>query len=242
MVVTLMTAAKVIDFENVETFNHTALKAITDHTQAAISTHGTADLLLSGGSTPKAVYENLSRVDLDWNRVRVGQVDERWVGLDNPGSNGAFIRRTLLRNAASNAELIRMKSRHSTAQKGRDSLEADYAKFNLQNSLAVLGMGTDGHIAGWFPQSEGLENAVNPDNPNRIAVINATPSKVTGPYLERITLTLSALAQCSKLLLLITGEEKKKVLTSALSTPSEHLPISHLLRLASYKLTIMQTG
>lgn len=237
-----MTSPTLINFDNVETFNQAAFDAVTTHVKTAINDQGRADLLLSGGSTPKAIYENLSRAQLNWDSVRVGQVDERWVDLDSPGSNGAFIRRTLLSNAASEAKFIRMKSRHGSAAKGRDSLEADYAQFNLGRSLAILGMGTDGHIAGWFPESGGFENAVNPDNSNRIAVIDAKPSKVTGPYLERITLTLSALAQCSKLLLLITGEEKKAVLSNALSTRSEHLPVSHLLNVASGKLTIMQTG
>lgn len=237
-----MSTSKITRFTGVDALHDAATKFIAEHLRDALARQGEAEIFLSGGSTPKKIYQNLSQEVLDWNRVTVGQVDERWVGLDDPGSNGAMIKHTLLKNEARSATFLRMKSRHITARRGCVALEKTYSTFDMTNSLAVLGMGTDGHIAGWFPESDGLSEALDINRMNRIAAIHPIQSDVTGPYLERITLTLSALSNCSQLLLLTTGAVKEKVLSQALKTQSDTLPISHLLKVAGDRLTLMHAG
>ena len=62
-----------------------------------------ARLLLSGGSTPAPVYEALAKAPLDWERVDVALVDERWLLPNDPDSNSRLIRESLLRDRAAAA-------------------------------------------------------------------------------------------------------------------------------------------
>ena len=79
--------------------------------------------------------------------------------------------------------------------------------------VAILGMGTDGHTASWFPHCQGLDRALASKGP-RVTNITANPSKVTGDYLDRMTLTLSAIKNARLILLLLTGDEKRSAFES----------------------------
>ena len=205
-----------------------------------LENHNSSHLFLSGGSTPGPIYEKLSRLELPWKNVEVGLVDERWLSEDNPGSNASLIRRTLLQGQAKGAKFIPMKTSHSTPEGGQNTVEAAYATHVTSKSFAVLGMGTDGHVCSWFPQSTGLNEALDPANEKVVQAIRAKKSSVTGDYLERMTLTWSALKQCHTVLLLITGQEKQQVLQEAMNNTASDLPVSHLLPLKN--LTILHAA
>lgn len=207
-----------------------ATDLILSHLKHELETHGTASLLLSGGSTPGPVYQSLSRAKLPWENVNVGLVDERWVDETDPGSNAALIRRTLLQNHARTAKFKPMKTQHGTPQDGQDTAEALYTDLVTDNSLAVIGMGTDGHICSWFPHSAGLDAAVDLENTHMVQAIKARKSAATGDYLDRLTLTLSALKRCKKILLLTSGDEKRSVIEQAFESVNNDLPLSYLLR------------
>lgn len=193
----------------------------------------TASLFLSGGSTPGPIYEALSKTEFPWHNVNIGLVDERWVPETDKGSNAALIRRTLLKNAAKAANFTPMKTQHVLASQGQLDVEALYEPLFNAPAVAVLGMGTDGHVCSWFPKAVGLEPAVNPENPNYVQAVTPKPSDVTGPYLDRMTLTLTALRHCQKILLLISGQEKKKLLESVMTSHANDLPVTHLLVMAA---------
>ena len=215
-----------------------AYQQIVRHMNDEISAHGQASLFLSGGSTPGPVYEALSTVALPWDKVTIGLVDERWVEETDSGSNAALIRRTLLKGPAGEAQFVPMKTSHKTPQAGQETVEAAYRKIVSVNSLAVLGMGTDGHVCSWFPEADGLDAAVDPENKNVVQAITARASKVTGEYLNRMTLTYSAVQSCKSVLLLMTGEEKQNVLERAFERYQSSLPASRLLGLNPARLTI----
>lgn len=196
------------------------------------------NLLLSGGSTPGPIYEALSQTDLPWEKVTIGLVDERWVDEEDSGSNAALVKRTLLQDRASDAKFVPMKTGASNPGLGQDTVSAAYGEIVSECSLAVLGMGIDGHVCSWFPNAEGLDEAIDPSSKAPVQAINAKRTDVTGPYLERMTLTLSALAKCRTVLLLITGDAKLSVLETAMNSKTLDLPVSHLLKLGQDKLTI----
>lgn len=237
-----MANPQVIDHANMDKFYNSATEFVSDHLQSRCGRGQRVTLFLSGGSTPGTIYERLSALPLAWTTIDIAQVDDRWVGLDDVGSNAAMIKRSILKNQARAANFMRMKSRHKTAIRGQSTVEADYRNLSMKGSVAVLGMGTDGHVCSWFPEANGLDAALNPANDNRVQAIIALPSKVTGPYLERMTLTLSALAKCDAVLLLITGEEKKAVLRAALNDPASPLPVRYLIDAVGDRLTIMSAG
>ena len=78
---------------------------------------------------------------MPWEKVKIGLVDERWVDETDAGSNGAFIRKTLLQNHATKADFISMKTSHKTAIAGQMTVEGHYLKIPQPYSAVVLGMG-----------------------------------------------------------------------------------------------------
>jgi 6-phosphogluconolactonase len=196
----------------------------------ALSKHGVATLLVSGGSTPAPLYEALSKTELNWKKIKVALVDERWVDNDHSASNEALVKRSLLINNAKAAEFIGMKTSAITALAGQAETEANYRRLPQPFSLAIVGMGPDGHTASLFPHAKGLAQAIQIDNENLTAAINATQSEVTGPNTERLTLTLSALMKTDRLVILFTGEDKLTVFNAAQKPGSiEDMPIRALL-------------
>ncbi|OQW78679.1 MAG: 6-phosphogluconolactonase [Proteobacteria bacterium ST_bin11] len=196
----------------------------------AISKHGMATLLVSGGSTPAPLYEALSKSDLNWKKIKVALVDERWVDNQHSASNEALIRRSLLINNAKNVEFIGMKTPDITAKQGQADTETRYGKLPQPFTLAIVGMGPDGHTASLFPHAEGLANALSEDNQQLTAAITAIQSEVTGANTERLTLTRSALLKSERIVILFTGEDKLAVFNSAQKPgPLEDMPIRALL-------------
>lgn len=180
---------------------------------SGIKKEGRASLMVSGGSSPAPAYKHLSNLELEWNKIDVAMVDERWVDADHEKSNEAFIKSTLLQNHASSANFITMKNTAATALQGANECEQAYQQLNQPFDVTILGMGPDGHTASLFPNADGLENGLT--STNLVCAINAIQSEVTGTITERMTLTLHAIAQSKVVKLLISGEEKLAVYKTA---------------------------
>jgi 6-phosphogluconolactonase len=169
-------------------------------------------LLLSGGTTPAPVYERLARVELDWSRVDVGLVDERWLPPGDAHSNTRLLREHLLRDKAAHAHF------EAFANAG-DSLEDAVQAANLDAQqaadIAVLGMGGDGHTASLFPGMHGLAQALA--SPQAYVAVDASGCPGAGPWPRRISLTPAGLAPATTRLLLIRGEDKRALLQRALA-------------------------
>ena len=77
-----------------------AVTQIAEAVKTAVAQRGTASLMLSGGSSPRPVYERLSEMDLPWDKVTIGLVDDRWIERGQAGSNETFLDETLLKGKA----------------------------------------------------------------------------------------------------------------------------------------------
>ena len=66
----------------------------------AVAARGKATIAVSGGSTPKAFFKSLSTRDIDWAKVTITLVDERFVPADNPRSNHLLVAENLLQGKA----------------------------------------------------------------------------------------------------------------------------------------------
>ncbi|QWF70348.1 6-phosphogluconolactonase [Methylomonas paludis] len=209
----------------------TALTAeCQDILSESISKHGSATLLVSGGSTPAPLYEALSKTELAWKKIKVALVDERWVDAQHIASNEALIKRSLLINNAKAATFVGMKTADQRASKGQSETEGRYRSLPQPFTVAIVGMGNDGHTASLFPHATGLRNALNAESDQLTAAINAKASPVTGPNTERMSLTVAGLLKCERLIILITGEDKLEVFDQAMKPGAvEDMPIRALL-------------
>ncbi len=203
-----------------------ALKqTVVSQLETALAGDRRATLLLSGGTSPAPLYRGLSAVALDWERVDVALVDERWVEPDHAASNERLVRETLLQNRAESARFTGMKNNHPTPFTGEAECNRAYASLHTPFDLALLGMGPDGHTASLFPGARGLDEAL--DKQLHCAAIHAQRSDVTGEYLDRMTMTPWSLLQSKQLFLMITGEEKWQVYQRARQNGADSaLPVS----------------
>lgn len=194
----------------------------------ALATRGKASLMVSGGNSPKPVYEKLSHADLDWQNVSISLVDERWVNSGEVGSNEDFIRGALIQNAATSAHFVGLKTPAGAVEAGLSDAEFRLDNFSLPFDVCVMGMGTDGHTASWFPNSSGLNMALSPDNNNTLCYVNATGCSVAGVHTDRITLTLKTVLEAKCIILFIPGEKKRAVFDAAAEKPLFEAPVQAL--------------
>ena len=75
----MTTQYKYISYPSIKEMVTNTSKSIADILSEAIASRGYASIMLSGGSSPRPVYEALSSFDLPWSKVFVGLVDDRWI-------------------------------------------------------------------------------------------------------------------------------------------------------------------
>jgi 6-phosphogluconolactonase len=199
-------------------------KAVATRLQDAATQRGHALLAVSGGRSPIVLFEQLAREPIDWNRVTVTQVDERWVAPDDEASNSRVIREHLLQGPASAARFLSLKNDAPTAAEGQPQCEAMLAALPLPFDVTLLGMGDDGHTASLFPGAPELHHALT-----SYALSAATTASVA-PY-PRMTLTLTALLRSHLLILQLGGAAKRAVYREALGEDAvEQMPVRAVLR------------
>ncbi len=193
---------------------------------AGIDRNGRASLAVSGGTTPKTLFETLSAMDLSWPHVVITLVDERWVAPTDQDSNERLVRDHLLKDKAAAATFIGLKNEAASASAGEKECERRLESVPRPFDVLVLGMGADGHTASLFPGAKKLARACD---------MNATQSclgiaPLSAPH-ERMTLTLPAILDAAQIFLHITGSNKRDVLAQAQTDgPPEKMPIRYILR------------
>jgi 6-phosphogluconolactonase len=179
--------------------------------QKDIEARGQASLLVSGGSTPKALFNTLSQRSIDWQKVVVSLVDERFLPDGHNDQNGELVKAHLLQNEARKAEYLPMVQDAQDIDRNMQLLKTAIQRIKRPFSVVILGMGGDGHTASLFPESPQLDAGMAMDQTEDLLVTDP----VTAPY-QRITFTRKALLHTHRLFLHCYGEEKQQILTHAL--------------------------
>jgi 6-phosphogluconolactonase len=183
---------------------------IAERLRTALAERGHALLAVSGGSTPKDLFTCLSREKLDWSKVQVTLVDERWVPDTDERSNARLVASLLLQHAAAAADFVPLYTGAATPEAGLASANPRIDARPLPFDAVVLGMGDDGHTASFFPGGDHLAEALDLDGRARVL-----PMRAPGAGEPRITLSLPTLLETRALYLLIAGEKKRDLLADA---------------------------
>jgi len=176
-----------------------------------IKKRGRVSMAVSGGSTPIPLFKVLSHLGLDWSKVDLTLVDDRWVSSDHKDSNELLVKSHLIKNKAVNVNFIPLKNDASTAKEGRASSEEVLKSFSLPFDIVILGMGTDGHTASLFPCSEEINSAM--DLNNNDFLVATTPT--SAPY-ERLGMTAKAIMDAKSVFLHLNGSSKLHTLEKAM--------------------------
>jgi 6-phosphogluconolactonase len=216
-------------FPDAEAVSRAAGQDLVELARDAIAQRGRFCVALSGGSTPRRMYEILGEAPrwarIDWRRVEFFWGDERGVPPEHPDSNYGVADTVLLRKLGVPAERI---------HRIQGELDPEEAATRYQDELArvfatpveglppifdliLLGMGADGHTASLFPYSQALTE-------RRRWVVANTMRRIGKP---RVTMTFPILNRAAEVRLLVTGSDKAPALREALAGPREpeRLPV-----------------
>jgi len=214
----------------------TLTAALTQHVarrlKEDLARHDQAVLVVSGGRSPVPLFQALSAQPLVWSRVAVTLADERWVPPDHPDSNEALVRTHLLKGRAALAQLVPLWTGDATPEVAVPAVCAALDALPRPFSEVILGMGEDGHIASLFPGAtelaEGLSTAAS--------ALEVHPPRA--PH-ARMSLSLRALLASRDLVLMISGEAKRRMLEEALGDgPVEALPVRAILRQTAVPVSV----
>lgn len=186
----------------------------------AVARKGLFTVALSGGSTPKNLYELLAdpnepfRDQVPWARSQFFWSDERHVPPDDPDSNYRMANDSMLsRVPVPGANVHRVRSENPNAAEAAEAYEKKLREITggstPQLDLILLGLGTDGHTASLFPNSQALHEK------DRL---------VAAPWVEklqtyRITMTLPLLNNAASVMFLVSGSEKAGIVKEVLQGP-----------------------
>lgn len=205
---------------------------IANRLSNAIDAGGSATLAVSGGTTPAAMLRHLSKAAVDWSKVTVTLVDERFVPMDSDRSNARLVRETLLEGAANAAKFLPLYSSAPSAEEAASAANNMVAGLSVPLDVVVLGMGADGHTASFFPDAAELDQLLDPKTHRYVAAVNA---KSAGE--ARLTLTLPPIASARFVALHIEGDAKRATLDKALAEGSP-LPIRRVIDAAATPVEI----
>ncbi len=210
-------------FNSLEKTGQALAERILKISNDAVAKKGKFTLALSGGRTPRRLYNLLASEYADkivWEAVHLFWGDERCVAKDHPDSNYAMADQTLISKIQIPAQNIhRIHTELHPPEKAAESYEEMLREFfnNPEDKVSstfdviLLGVGPDGHTASLFPQSLVLEEK------NRwVAAVDAPPSFSTR---QRITMTFPLMNRSRAAVFLVSGAEKSTVVEMILEKP-----------------------
>lgn len=176
----------------------------------SIKSRGAFYVALSGGSTPKVIFQALANNQerVDWEKVYLFWSDERCVAPDNPESNYKMaMDNGLSRIPIPKSQIFRMKGEVHPEESALEYDEVIHKNIpNQVFDLVMLGMGDDGHTASLFPKTHGLHTL------KRDAIANYIPQKDCW----RLTLTFDSINKARNIVIYVLGESKAEMVKSIL--------------------------
>jgi 6-phosphogluconolactonase len=196
-----------------------SLELVVTQMQQAIAERGMCTIALSGGSTPKPLYEAIASCDLPWEKIHVFWGDERYVPPDHPDSNQGMARQAWLERVNIPTENI-----HPMPTDAADpALDAQKHETHLREffktppgefpamDIILLGMGDDGHTASLFPHTEALLVR------DRLVTVGNKDGQ------PRLTFTASLINQARCVIFVVSGATKRPALAQVFAPSGDEM-------------------
>lgn len=198
---------------NREALNHAVASAIVKCAQHSVALHGRFSIALSGGETPRSIYQMLHQVpfhhQMPWEQTHIFFTDERCVPPDHKDSNFGMANNALLSHVPLLQENIHRIEAEDPQPKAAAHRYAETLEKCLphrhqlpQFDLVLLGVGVDGHIASLFPESTILQETAQ-----CVAAVHVEKFKTW-----RISVTFPIINHAANIFIIAAGAEKSAVL------------------------------
>jgi 6-phosphogluconolactonase len=200
---------------------------------------GGGNVVLTGGSTPRAAYGELvaavKSIGLDLTDTTYWIGDERCVPPDDERANSRMIEESLLQPLAGPTQPT---FKRIKAELGPDEGADDYERELLAAGpptfdLLLLGVGPDGHTASLFPDQPAVLE--------RSRLVAGVEMSGLEPFVPRVTFTFEAIAKARRVVVLVSGESKAEAVAAAFgpsARPDPHVPSSYLPEVARELLVL----
>ena len=205
-----------------------AAEFIAELAKVTINNRNIFTLVLSGGSTPRLLYEELARQPIskriDWQKTHIFWGDERYVPPDHPDSNYALAFQALVSKVdipTANVHRVITESDSANAAAEdyektlrhffRPPAESEDHPYHHSFDLVLLGLGQDGHTASIFPGDAALEE--------KYRWVVAVDGASASPPVPRVTLTFPVLNKAECVIFLVSGSRKKEVFEEIMNNP-----------------------
>lgn len=201
-----------------QSLNERSLALVLEKLEAAIKQRGQFTIVLSGGSTPKTLYEALAAQSLPWEQIQIFWGDERYVPPDHQNSNQRMARQAWLDQVALPEKNIHaMPTAAGDPAQDAAAYEREIADFFQVPAgvfpafdLVLLGMGDDAHTASLFPHTPALTVG------DRLVTVGNKDGE------PRLTLTVPLLNQARCTIFLISGSSKRPALAQVLAAAGDN--------------------
>lgn len=205
----------------------------------AVKKHHFFSVALSGGSTPKTLYQKITHPpyssEIDWEKCFLFWSDERCVPPTDPKSNFWMAMEAGFHSVSiPKQQIFRMKGEGTPLENARSYEQTIHAVLKERPfDLVMLGVGKDGHTASLFPHSDALREE------KKWVVATKAP---TSPK-NRITLTFPCMNRAVNTVVYALGEEKAPIVKKVLSSlPDPSLPASFVGKKENKALWILDSG
>lgn len=183
----------------------------------AVADHGYFTLVLSGGSTPKELYEILCtppyKEAINWSKVFLFWGDERPVPPNDPKSNYHMAMEAGFKHLPIPSQQILRMQAEEKIEENAIAYEKKIREILKNHSfdLIILGCGEDGHTASLFPHTKALKIK------DRLVAANDVPQLQT----QRMTLTYPCINAASNSIIYVLGDSKKDIVAKVLTSPDQ---------------------
>ena len=193
------------EYENEVSWVEALVKAWQRLGKLSLQSRGFFAVALAGGKTPQPFYEALAKLEWDWDRTHLFFGDERNVPSDHAESNFFMVKQALLDHISIPKAQVHRWQTELGLRPAAEAYEQELKHFlgdPPHLDLALLGVGTDGHTASLFPDTDALLEGQRLAVANEVKALNTT----------RFTLTCPILNTAREAWFLVYGEEKRAVL------------------------------